>query len=82
MPANVVAPDITTLDTATGVTLGAVFFYPLQSATGDSLNKIGIKTTTVHDAVARKVNILAAGKERDALLACGIGKASGKLPHR
>ena len=82
MPAGVVAPDIATLDTAAGMTLAAVFFYPRQSATGDALNEFGINATAVHDAVARKVNIMTTGIEHDALLACDISKPSGKLPHR
>ena len=51
MPAGVVAPDIAALDTATGVTLAAVFFYPQQSATGDALNEFSVNTMAVHDAV-------------------------------
>ena len=82
IPAGIVAPDIATLDTATGMTLAAVLFCPQQTVTGNALNEFSVNTTAVHDAVARKVDIVAAGQERDALLACDIGKPSSKLPHR
>ena len=63
MRAGVVAADITTLNASTGYSLPAVFFSAAHLLPGNTRYKITIDTAAVHDAVLRKVNILAAGKE-------------------
>ena len=81
MRTGVVAADIAALNTSAGMTLTTRFFNPQQSVTRDALNKIDINTTAVHDSAMRKIDIVTAGKKRNAVTKGSISKTSGKLPH-